>query len=89
MRENPSLFTEENTRGWQFCQLTSQLAPPPSPARAEEEKILILVCMAFYFYKNKPIRVTAIHSGFILKIRMAAAYSFIEHIRMATAHSFF
>jgi hypothetical protein len=43
MRENPHLFSAENTRGWQFCQLTAQLAPPPTPARAEEEKILLLV----------------------------------------------
>jgi hypothetical protein len=43
MRENPGLFLEENTRGWQFSKLTAQLAPPPSPARTEEEKILLLV----------------------------------------------
>jgi hypothetical protein len=45
MRENPGLFQEENTRGWQFSQLTAQLAPPPSPARTEEEKILLLVSL--------------------------------------------
>jgi hypothetical protein len=48
MRENPGLFLEENTRGWQFSQLTAQLAPPPSPARTEEEKILLLVSLVGY-----------------------------------------
>jgi hypothetical protein len=46
MREHPELFLAEKTRGWQFVQLTAQLAPPPSPARAEEEKILLLVSRA-------------------------------------------
>jgi len=41
MRDNPEMFSPENTRNFKFTQVSSEVAKP-STAREEEEKILLL-----------------------------------------------